>query len=102
MLEPPIGPHQHQTIKVITISLNSRHFSLFEQNNIQKSPPNLIHFCELKPHAKFQNPRTKPSGKKKRDIKKETKTPLLVERTRTEHTLGPKFIQTVFPCQIEF
>jgi hypothetical protein len=24
----------------------------------------ILFFCELKPHAKFQNPRTNPSGRK--------------------------------------
>ena len=45
--------------------------------------PNLIFFCDLKPHAKFQNPTITPSGREvseaERKKKKEKKTPLIVD-----------------------
>jgi hypothetical protein len=45
------------------------------------SAPNHF-FCEFKPHAKFQNPRTTPSGRKITQAekrKKREKTPLIVD-----------------------
>ena len=66
-LDPPLGPLS-TTEDIFSThvwgGINSKHFCLK-----RKSPPQFSHlisysFCEIKPHVKFQNPRTTPSGKK--------------------------------------
>ena len=45
-------------------------------------PPQILFFCDLRPHAKFQNPTITPSGRKvmagERKRERE-KTPLIVD-----------------------
>ena len=56
-------------INFLAISGDSKHFS-FLQKKSKNCPPifffitNLLIFCDLKPHAKFQKPKITPSGRK--------------------------------------
>ena len=83
---------KNSLINFLAISSDSKHFLLFQNKSTppgQGGPPNLfspqiLFFCDLKPHAKFQNPTITPSGRKvsvgeERERKKEKKTPLIVD-----------------------